>query len=242
MVKTHPLSDHSLTSPSPPPVAKFNPSALAPIVADGCQAAPPTLSVCPLFVDTALRFGRSHNLASPVHDVVKTYCELGEKRNVDSGRSSPNCDPRFVNVYDGQVSPARATPFSSTHLELLIQLLPSADDFAQWQADLYTLSRYSFPRSGPRSVHCLLSQNGRSSDIPRQRVPRNLPSCLQQVVCALGVKLALVRIIARVALLCQVRMCARILTSCYLYLLLDVFQAVSSVPWLSSHRHQPRPL
>jgi hypothetical protein len=94
---THSANDHSLTSPSPPPVAKFRPSSLIPTVADGCHAAPPTLSVCPLFVDTAFKLGKSQTLESPVHDVVRMYCEFGEKRNVDSGRSSPNCDPRLLN-------------------------------------------------------------------------------------------------------------------------------------------------
>ena len=93
---TYSDKDQSLTSPSPPPVAKFRPDLLMPTVAEGCHAAPPILSVCPLFVDTAFKFGRSQIFESPVQDVVRMYCELGEKRSVDSGRSSPNWDPRLL--------------------------------------------------------------------------------------------------------------------------------------------------
>lgn len=97
--RTYSDKDHSLTSPSPPPVAKLSPSSDMPTVAEGCHAAPPTLSVCPLFVETEFKLGRSQILESPVHDVVRMYFEFGENRNVDSGRSSPNCDPRLLNDY-----------------------------------------------------------------------------------------------------------------------------------------------
>lgn len=105
VVKTHPSRDQRLTLPSPPPVAKLRPSEPIPIVASGCHAAPPTLSEWPRLVDTAFRLGRSHSFASPVHDVVRTYFELGEKRSVDKGRSSPNWDPRLANVYRRQLWP-----------------------------------------------------------------------------------------------------------------------------------------
>jgi hypothetical protein len=87
---THCAKLHNLTSPSPPPVAMFRPSSPIPTVAKGCHAAPPIRSVWPRFVVTAFRFGRSHTLASPVHDVVRTSLEFGENRIVDNGRSSPN--------------------------------------------------------------------------------------------------------------------------------------------------------
>lgn len=95
--KTDPDRDQSFTSPSPPPVAKLTASSLAPTVANGCQAAPPTLSVCPLFVEMGLRFGRSQSFVSPVQDVVRMYWEDGEKRMVDKGRSSPNWEPKLLN-------------------------------------------------------------------------------------------------------------------------------------------------
>ena len=126
--KTYSDNDHSLTSPSPPPVAKFSPSSLIPTVADGCHAAPPTLSVCPLFVETAFKLGKSHILESPVHDVVRIYWEFGEKRNVDSGRSSPNCDPRLLN--DWKVS-STALLAHVAYLHFLIQRFPGVDNFPQ---------------------------------------------------------------------------------------------------------------
>lgn len=95
--KTYPDKDQSLTSPSPPPVAKLTASSLAPTVANGCQAAPPTFSVCPLFVEMGLRFGRSQSFVSPVQEVVRMYWEDGEKRMVDKGRSSPNWEPKLLN-------------------------------------------------------------------------------------------------------------------------------------------------
>jgi hypothetical protein len=120
--------DQSFTSPSPPPVAKFRPSSLMPTVAEGCHAAPPILSVCPLFVDTAFRFGRSQIFESPVQDVVRMYCELGEKRNVDSGRSSPNWDPRLLK--DFTVSLFSPSKEAQLYLHLLIQLLPSVHNLS----------------------------------------------------------------------------------------------------------------
>lgn len=109
--RTDPDKDQSFTSPSPPPVAKLTASSLAPTVANGCQAAPPTLSVCPLFVETGLRFGRSQSFVSPVQDVVRMYWEDGEKRMVDKGRSSPNWEPKLLNDcqmvvrFDQQIEP-----------------------------------------------------------------------------------------------------------------------------------------
>ena len=94
----YPDNDHSLTSPSPPPDAKLTPSGPMPIVASGCQAAPPIFSECPLLVDIGLRFGMSQTLQSPVQEAVRRYCELGEKRIHDRGLSSPNWDPRLLNV------------------------------------------------------------------------------------------------------------------------------------------------
>jgi len=41
----------------------------------------------------------SHNLTAPVQDEVRIYWEFGEKRIVDKGRSSPNCEPRLLNVW-----------------------------------------------------------------------------------------------------------------------------------------------
>jgi hypothetical protein len=126
--RTYSDKDQSFTSPSPPPVAKFRPSSLMPTVAEGCHAAPPILSVCPLFVDTAFRFGRSQIFESPVQDVVRMYCELGEKRNVDSGRSSPNWDPRLLK--DCEVSLVSPSGETQLYLHFLIQLLPSIDDLS----------------------------------------------------------------------------------------------------------------
>ena len=87
---TYDAIDHNLTSPSPPPVAILTAELVCPNVADGCQAAPPMRSECPRLVDTSLRLGRSQILDDPVHEDVRRSFELGEKRMVERGRSSPN--------------------------------------------------------------------------------------------------------------------------------------------------------
>lgn len=41
----------------------------------------------------------SQTFTAPVQEEVKMYCEFGENRMVDNGLSSPNCDPRLLNVW-----------------------------------------------------------------------------------------------------------------------------------------------
>jgi hypothetical protein len=89
----------------------------------------------------------SHSLTAPVHEAVKMYCELGENRMVDNGLSSPNCEPRLLNVCHGEHAPLSTLTWwkergKGTHFEFGKQLLPHIDDFRQWQPDFYPLSRY----------------------------------------------------------------------------------------------------
>lgn len=56
--------------------------------------------------------------------------ELGEKRMVDSGLSSPNWDPRLVKVY--AISVYHKRDRYQTHLQLVEDLFPDTDDLAQW--------------------------------------------------------------------------------------------------------------
>jgi hypothetical protein len=62
------------------------------------------------------------------------YCEFGEKRNVDSGRSSPNCDPRLLNDC-----------MSARGIVEMFELT-----FISWYSDFLTLT--IFPKGNPASI------------------------------------------------------------------------------------------
>ena len=113
------FSDHSITEPSPPPLAKLTESALCDKVACGCHARPPTRSLCPIWDEGEIELqylvylprkvligvhaGTFHNLRLPDQLPVASDWPSGAKRTIDTGRVSPICEPRLENVYSMSV-------------------------------------------------------------------------------------------------------------------------------------------
>ena len=119
----------------------------------------------------------------------------------------------------------------SAYLELLIKRLPDADDLAQWQIDLYTLSCYSLCR--PTVDQPAPLSPGDDNDLPSQGILRNLVSGPQKLIRPFGVEFV-IRLVARVTIFRrgEVGMSIRIRSSCNLVLFLDVFETITSISWL----------
>lgn len=102
--KTHLSIDHKFTLPSPAPLTRFTRLGLWDNVACGCQATPPTRSLCPRNERIGVQAGTFHNFTVPDQLPVASISLLGANRTCDIGRSSPICEPRLAIFWSSPTS------------------------------------------------------------------------------------------------------------------------------------------